>query len=150
MRKLLLLAAAGATLVFSDSAVGDAVYHSRHVALQPVAGAPLQSGFVQNIHANGPNVYAHEVYVLNGAQASTTYQVVLLIFPFSTSCSSEPATIPTAILRTNGHGNGKAQAFFQPTDVPPPLRGSSHGLIWQLSSGGTIVYETSCSAVTLD
>jgi hypothetical protein len=58
--------------------------------------------------------------------------------------------IPTAQLSTNGSGNGKAQVFFRPADVPPDLRGGDHGLIWQLSTGGSVVYETSCSPVTLD
>jgi hypothetical protein len=73
-----------------------------------------------------------------------------MLFPFSTSCSGAPVPIPTASLSTNGSGNGKAQAFFAPADVPPDLRGGSHGLIWQLSTGGAVVYETSCSSVTLD
>jgi hypothetical protein len=150
MRRLLLFAAVGGMLLLPSTAVSDAVYHSQHVALHAVAGAPLRSGFVENIHPNGPQVYAHEVYVLNGAQPSTSYQVVLLIFPFSTSCAGSPAVIPTALLTTNGSGNGKAQAFFRPADVPPALRGGTHGLIWQLSTGGSVVYETSCSPVTLD
>jgi hypothetical protein len=150
MRRFLLICATAAMLMLPGTAAGDAVYHSQHVALHPVAGAPLHSGFVENIHPNGRNVYAHEVYVLNGAQPSTSYQVVLLLFPFSTSCSAEPVAIPTATLTTNGNGNGEADAFFRPADVPPSLRGGSHGLIWQLSSGGTVVYETNCSAVTLD
>jgi len=87
-------------------------------------------------------VYAHEVYVLNGAQPSTSYQVVLLLFPFSTSCAGSPAAIPTALLSTNRSGNGKAQVFFRPADIPPAFHGGTHGLIWQLSTGG--------SPVTLD
>jgi hypothetical protein len=76
--------------------------------------------------------------------------VTLFLYPFSTSCAGTPVPIPTATVTTNGVGNGKAQAFFHPSDVPPALRGASHGLIWQLSSGGSVVYETDCSAVTLD
>src|SRR5919197_5720925 len=140
MRKLFLAAALVALLALPSGAAGDAVYHSQHLVLHPVGAAPLHSGFVENIHPNGPNVYAHEVYVLNGAQPSANYQVVLLIFPFSTSCSSEPVPIPTATLSTNGSGNGRADAFFRPEDVPPALRGASHGLFWQLSSGGTVIY----------
>ena len=45
----------------------DAVYPSQHIPLHPVGTAPLTTGFVENIHANGPNVYAHEVYVVAGA-----------------------------------------------------------------------------------
>jgi hypothetical protein len=72
MRRLLLVAAALSVLLLPGTAAGDAVYHSHHVALHPVGGAPLRSGFVENIHPNGPQVYAHEVYVLNGAQPDTT------------------------------------------------------------------------------
>jgi hypothetical protein len=150
MRRLLLLAATGGMLLLPSPAAGDAVYQSQHLALNPVGGAPLRSGFVENIHPNGPQVYAHEVYVLNGAQPNTSYQVVLLIFPLRTSCAGSPIAIPTAQLSTNASGNGKAQVFFRPADVPPALRSGTHGLIWQLSAGGSVVYETSCSPVTLD
>ena len=37
--------------------------------------APLRSGFVLNIKAQGPTIYAHEVYVLNGATPGETYTV---------------------------------------------------------------------------
>src|SRR5919197_6503360 len=136
MRKALFVVALGAMFVLPGAAAGDAVYHSQHVVLHAVAGAPLHSGFVENIHPNGPRVYAHEVYVLNGAQPSTSYQVVLLLFPFSTTCAGTPAAIPTAVLNTNGSGNGKAQVFFRPADIPASLRGATHSLIWQLSAGG--------------
>lgn len=139
-----------ALFVLAGSAAGDAVYHSQHIDLQPVAGAPLHAGFVENIHVNGPQVYAHEVYVLNGAEAGATYQVTIQLYPFDTTCSGTPSPIPTALLATNGHGNGKAQFFFRPADVPPALRGATHGILWQLSSGGSVVYRTGCSAVTLD
>jgi hypothetical protein len=46
---------------------GDAVYHSQHIALRPVGSAPLRSGFVENIHTNGPTVYAMQRYALVGA-----------------------------------------------------------------------------------
>ena len=67
MRVLVLLAVAAVGLVSAHVASADAVYHSEHMELKPVAGAPLRSGFVQNIHANGPKVYARERYVLNGS-----------------------------------------------------------------------------------
>ena len=70
MRYLFLLVAVAAALVSAQSAAADAVYHSEHMRLSPVGGAPLKSGFVQNIHPNGPNVYARERYVLNGALAN--------------------------------------------------------------------------------
>lgn len=150
MRRLLLVAVSLSLFLLPGTAAGDAVYHSQHIELHPVAGAPLRSGFVENIHVNGSEVYAHEVYVLNGAEAATSYQVTIQLFPFSPTCAGTPSPIPTAVLTTNGHGNGLAQFFFRPTDVPPALRGGTHGILWQLSNGGTVVYETDCSAVTLD
>ena len=150
MRKLLLVTAVGCALLTPDVATGDAVYHSQHIGLHPVGEAPLQSWFVENIHPNGPQVYAHEVYVLNGADANATYQVVLLLYPFSTSCAGEPVVIPTAQLSTNGSGNGKAQVFFRPSDVGASLRNATHGIRWQVTTGGAAVYETDCSSVTLD
>jgi hypothetical protein len=38
------------------TAAADAVYHTQHMALEPVGDAPLRSGFVQNIKANGPTI----------------------------------------------------------------------------------------------
>jgi len=99
MRRLLVtFALAGiAVMAGAVSARADGVYHSQHVALSPIGGAPLRSGFVENVHADGPNVYAHEQYVVNGAEPDTTYQVVLMIFPLDTTCSSSPLAIPTAV-----------------------------------------------------
>ncbi|HXF97189.1 MAG TPA: hypothetical protein VNJ46_01095 [Gaiellaceae bacterium] len=37
-------------------AAADAVYHTEHLPLAPVASAPLRSGFVQNIKAEGGQV----------------------------------------------------------------------------------------------
>jgi hypothetical protein len=55
----LLLAAAlvmTAIAVAAPLAAADAVYHSQHIALNPIGDAPLRSGFVENIHADGPQV----------------------------------------------------------------------------------------------
>src|SRR6266542_5790344 len=85
----------------------DAVYPSQHILLHPVGDAPLRSGFVENIHANGPNVYAHEVYVLNGALPNTTYGVTLLLHPNDPTCSGAALAVPTATLTTGVSGNGR-------------------------------------------
>jgi hypothetical protein len=73
MRLKALLTGAGgiAALALAPAAGADRVYHSEHMTLTPVDTAPLRSGFVQNVHANGPNVYAHEIYVLSGALPNT-------------------------------------------------------------------------------
>ena len=58
VRKFLMILAGVVALVVSMAApaAADEVYHSQHLDLLPVGGAPLQNGFVENIHANGPQV----------------------------------------------------------------------------------------------
>jgi hypothetical protein len=110
--------AAGAVLP-GPAARADDVYRSAHIALHPVGDEPLRSGFVENIHANGPAIFAHEIWVLNGAQPGTTYQVTLDIFVRDPACTSSPALIPAAAIATNAAGNGAGDAVFSPSDVPP-------------------------------
>jgi hypothetical protein len=132
------------------NASADAVYHTERLELEPVGGAPLRSGSVVNIHANGPNVYAREVYQLNGAAADSTYQVVLLGYLGSTSCSGTPdLMVPTAVIHTNTSGNGLASFVFRPADVAG-LNGLTVGVMWQVWNGASLDYQTGCTAVTLD
>lgn len=144
MSKLnLIIASALIALAAASPAGADAVYHSEHMVLSPVAGAPLRSGFIENIHANGPQVYAHEIYVLNGATPGTTYQVNLVL------CSS---TVPLAStpLTTNVAGNGRAELVFSPDPSIPS--GVTVNIQWVVTLAGnpTPVYQTACTAVTLD
>jgi hypothetical protein len=128
----------------------DSTYHSAHLALAPLAGAPLSSGFVENIHVNGPNIYAHEIYQVNGAAPSTSYQVVLSIWTTNTSCSDSPTLqVPTATLTTNGAGNGRADAVFRPADADG-LRGLTLSAQWTLLNGTTPTYATDCEILHLD
>jgi hypothetical protein len=149
--RLLLAAALAVTAVAVavPLAAADAVYHSQHIALNPIGSASLRSGFVENIHADGPQVYAHELYVLNGAEPDTTYQVTLLLYPFDPSCLSSATPIPTATFQTNSAGDGVGQFVFRPKDVPEALRGATQGIRWEVTSG-TSAYSTDCSSVTLD
>jgi hypothetical protein len=133
--------------VLTPLAAADGVYHSQHIALLPVGPSPLQSGFVENIHANGPNVYAHEIYLLAGAGPETTYIVTLHLFS-DAGCTDEIATIPTATFLTNRNGNGVGQAEFTPEQAGS-LRGGTFGIEWTLT-GGTTAYQTACSTVMLD
>jgi hypothetical protein len=136
-------------LATAPGAAADRFYHSQHLDLQPVGASPLDSGFVENIHANGPNIYGHEIYVLEGAAPNTTYQVTVLLHLFDPSCSMAPVALPTAQLTTNGVGNGQADSVFRPSDVPPEIRNATHGIRWTITGLGSS-YETACSAVTLD
>jgi len=133
-----------------SGAKADATFHTERIPLASVGGAPLHSGFVVDIHANGPIVYAHEIYQLNGAQPDTAYHVQLLVFPNGTSCTGAPiVTIPEATLQTNGTGNGTAEKFFTPQDVGP-FRHHTFQLEWQLLGPAGLTYQTSCIVVALD
>jgi hypothetical protein len=128
----------------------DRAYHTERLALEPVAGAPLHSGFVLNAHTNGGVVYANERYVLVGAVPNATYQITLLVFPGDLACSGTGTPIPTAELATNAAGNGEARARFSPADVPVDLLGTTVGIVWQVSLDGAVAYTTVCTQVTLD
>jgi hypothetical protein len=119
----------------------DAVYRSQHIPLHPVGAAPLTTGFVENIHANGPTVYAHEVYVVVGATPMTSFEVTIAVYVQDPACSATPLQITTAMLTTDAGGSGRADVFFSPEDADG-LRGASHGAIWSLSVSGGPVYRS--------
>ena len=150
MRRLCAFVAAVGVLVLPTYASADSVYHSEHLPLVVVGGAPLHHGFVENIHPNGPQVYAHEIYSLKGALANTTYQVFLLVHLGDPGCDSSTATnFGFTELTTNGGGNGTADRFIP--SVPLEIRNQTHGVRWEVRlSDGTLVYRTACTNVTLD
>ncbi|MGA9161796.1 MAG: hypothetical protein WB297_13160 [Actinomycetota bacterium] len=122
----------------------------------PVGDQPLRTGFVENIHANGPVVFAMERYVLNGASPSTTYDVALNIW-FDATCPTTVPDVPLAGISfaTNAVGNGVGKARFAPADAGPPgggLHGLTVGIVWTLSihDTATLAYHTACTVVTLD
>ena len=137
-------------LALVPGAAADRVYHSQHITLEPVGSAPLKKGFVENIHANGPRIYAHEIYKLNGAAPNASYEVHLLAYPFDTTCSVAPSDFGFTPLETNRAGNGRADRFFKVSDVPPTIRNATHGIRWVVTLNGVVVYETDCNTVTLD
>jgi hypothetical protein len=140
-----LVAAVAATAVLAAGARADAVYHTARLPLAPLASAP-GGGMVVNAHANGPTVYAHEVYMLKGA-APGTYQVALHIDASGLTCKSPTIVIPTATLTTNHVGNGAADFFFTPADAGG-LRGTTVSAFWTVT--GPATYATSCTTITLD
>ena len=135
-------------LMVVPAALADQVFHTSHAGAHAVAGAPLQSGFVNDIHTNGIVNAAREEYHLNGAQPNATYQVQLVIYG-DQSCAGSPfATVPTAMLTTNNAGNGNADTTFAagpPND--PPL---AVGIVWQFTANGAPVYATDCVPVSID
>ena len=141
----------------APAASADAVYHTEHLGLTPVGGAPLRSGFVQNIKAEGPTIYAHEIYVLNGAQPNTTYTVTnnfsaaVIDNPGEGSlCSGEVWQFDMAVVTTNASGNAKADVLIGPADIAGIALGV-HGVMWTVRDAtNTVVYQTACTAVTID
>jgi hypothetical protein len=130
---------------FASTASADQAYHTERLALHGVAGA-AGGGMVVNAHANGPNVYAHEIYVLNGA-VSGKYQVTLHVFPASLNCTGASMLIPTATLTTNPHGNARSDVKFTPEDAAG-IRGLTLSAFWVIS--GPATYATDCTVITLD
>jgi hypothetical protein len=146
MRGILgLVAAALGAAALAGTAAADAVYHTERLALAGLAGAP-GGGMVVNVHPNGPNVYAHEIYTLRGAVPGT-YQVSLNIFPTSLDCTGMALALPTATLETNAQGNGRADVKFTPADVAG-LRGMTFSISWTVA--GPAAYVTDCTVVVLD
>ena len=140
-----MVAAIGTAVVPAGTASADAVYHTEHLELHGLAGAP-GSGSVVNIHPNGPNVFAHEVYTLRQAVPGT-YEVSLHIFAASLDCTGATLSFPTATLTTNAEGNGRADVKFTPEDAAD-LSGLTVSIRWTVS--GPATYGTDCTVVTLD
>jgi hypothetical protein len=139
-----------AGVVMAPPAMADAVYHSEHIGLAPMDDAPLAVGFVQNIHANGPIVFANERYVLVGASPGTTYDVALRLWIGDPTCTGEPmAVLPTVSFTTNGVGNGVGKVALPPA-AAEGLHGATLGIVWVLSTAGTPTYGSSCVDVVLD
>jgi hypothetical protein len=147
---LVVVASAMAFAILTPLAGADAVYHTEHLDLTPVGSAPLRSGFVQNIKAEGPEVYAHEIFVLNGGLPSTTYTVARNFFFLDPECDGTivfPSDI--AALSTNAAGNNRADVFVTPEETAGFA--GVHGVMWTLTSSvGAVAYRTECTAVTLD
>ena len=146
MRQILVFSATAVlAATFAGAAAADRVYHTERLELSGVGGAP-GGGMVVNLHPNGPNVYAHEVYTLSDAVPGT-YQVFLNVFPTSLNCMGLSAALPTATITTNAIGNGRADVKFTPEDVGA-LRGMTFSISWTVA--GPATYVTACTVVTLD
>lgn len=131
--------------VVAGAAAADAVYHTERLELAGLAGAP-GGGMVVNVHTNGPQVYAHEIYTLRDAVPGT-YRVTLNVFPMSLNCMGTALAFPTATLVTNARGNGRADVKFTPEDVAG-FRGMTFSLSWTVA--GPATYVTGCTVVVLD
>ncbi len=146
---LLIAVVVCAMLVVALPAMADSVYHSQHIALKPVGCAPLHKGFVENIHANGPTIFALERYVLVGAKPRTQFQVTLVL---RFAPDQEPfAALGTTKFWTNGVGNGVGHVTLAPS-AAEGLHGMTIYIVWELSSAktGKVMYHSGLETVTLD
>ena len=146
------LAALVGPALLAAPASADRTFHTKRFELTSVAGAPLRSGFVIDIHAQGPRIYAQERYHLSGALPSTEYEVLLNIYG-ATDCSASSlvAALPTASLSTNRAGNGNGSVTFRPAQAAGLAAAQDeYGLVWQVLAGGKINYATGCQVVALD
>ena len=149
MSGIVAVAALVASLAMAVPASADQAFHTQRIPLSPVAGAPLQSGAVIDIHTQGPTIFSQERYLLVGAQADTTYQVTLLVYS-DPGCTALLFPIPTATMTTNAAGNAHGKATFSPQDVQGLAR-TTYYLVWQVSvQGGAAAYRTGCIPVVLD
>jgi hypothetical protein len=146
MRHILILAATAVlAAAFVATAAADRVYHTERLMLSGVGGAP-GGGMVVNVHPNGPNVFAHEIYTLSHAVPGE-YQVSLNLFPTSLDCTGPTAALATATLTTNATGNGRADVKFTPQDAAA-IRNMTFSISWRVA--GPATYVTACTVVTLD
>lgn len=152
MRRSALVAAlvvAGAVLA-PAGAVADGTYSSPPIILEPVDGTSGGHGQVENVHANGPVVYAHEQYQLRGARPGTSYLVTLRIYVGDPSCATTPAVLTAATLTTNGAGNAAGKRVFTPDEAAGLPKNVPHGIVWTMSAGAGATYRSGCEAVVLD
>ena len=152
MRRVCAFVAAAGALLLPAYASADRVYHSEHLPLVAVGSAPLEEGFVENVHPNGTQIFAHEIYSLKGALPNTTYQVFLLVHLGDPGCDNSTATnFRSTDLTTNATGNGTADRFIPTETVPLAIRDQTHGVRWEVRlPDGTLVYQSACTNVTLD
>ena len=149
MRRFVLPIALLAVAVMAGPVSADSLYHTERLALEPVAGSS-GGGMVVNIHPNGPNVFARELYSVRGATADQSYQIHLLIYADNLTCAGTPIDLSTAVVETNTHGNGTAAFVLRPGDVPGFLRDSQFSINWIAEQSGATRYATACTIVTLD
>lgn len=136
-----------AATVLVPAATADRAFHTLHAELHSVGGAPLRSGFVNDVHTEGVVNAANEIYHLNGALPNTTYQVTIQFYFADPTCTSAPGAIPTATLTTNGSGNGNAGAGFP---AGPPSTLPTSGIRWEFSTPAGVAYATDCAPLELD
>lgn len=152
LRLAFALLAAGIAAVSMVALAPAASFPAERYQLTPIGGEPLKSGFVENIHPNGQEIYARHVYVLNGARSDESYEVFISIWPTNTACTGAATfVLPVAVLQTNGTGNGSADVVHTPEQLDAlGIRGLTIGGEVTFVRGGSLAYATGCRVVDLD
>jgi hypothetical protein len=144
--------AAIVVLMAAAPAAADRAHHTTRSVFHTVGGAPLRSGFIANIHANGPNIFAHEVYTLNGAMPTTTFQVVAHVYFDDLSCGGAPnVSLPIGDLTTNRAGNATGDIVLS-LEAANALgfRNGTGADRWEILLAGEVVYESDCVLAIAD
>jgi hypothetical protein len=149
---VLLSLVAGVSVMAPKTTSADQAYRTERLVFEPVGDAPeLRAGMVVNSHSNGPQRYAHEQYLISGAEPNAVYQVVVEIY-IDLDCGTPLFAVPTAVLETNTNGVASASAVVEPAEVAG-LGGSTVSARWVLRVGdqdGPVAYQTACTVITLD
>ena len=151
-RRALAVLAGGVVIAFFATVAAAAPFPAQHFELTPLGGEPLRNGFVEVIHPDGPQVYAHQVYHLNGARSNQSYEVVISIWTSNVACGGDPAfVLPAAVVDTNAAGSGEADAVFSPELLDAlGIRGQTIGGNVTLFREGSPAYTNGCNAIQLD
>ena len=132
-RSFAIVGAVALAAALAPLAAADAVYHSERLELASVAGAPLRSGFVLNSKAQGPRVYAHEIYVLNGAAPNAEYTFKRDFYVANCGCKGEPSfSTPVGWLETNAAGNAKDDLRRRSGRRAGVIARRKHGVRWHV------------------
>jgi hypothetical protein len=146
---IVVLGTAALVLGWSPTAQADQVFHTTQYPLSSVADDSVH-GWVIDVHAEGPKIYAQERYLLRDVDPGQTYVVNLYGYS-DPSCSDIVVPVPgMATMTANASGNAHGAATFVPAAVEGLPR-TTYYLRWQVTEGtGAVVYQTACVAVALD
>ena len=148
-QSVVVLGTAALVLGWSPTAQADPTFHTAQYPLSSVADGSAH-GWVVDIHAQGPRIYAQERYLLQDVVPGQTY-VMNLYAHTDPGCRTLVVAVPgTATMTANAAGNAHGAATFVPAAVEGLPR-TTYYLRWQVTDGtGAVAYETGCVAVALD
>ncbi len=144
-----LLCTVALILGWSPTAQADQGFHTTRYPLSSVTDGSMH-GWVIDIHAQGPKIYAQERYLLRDVSPGETY--VMNLYAYSDSdCGVLVVPVPgTATMTANMSGNARGAVTFVPADVEGLPRTTYH-LRWVVTdSTGAVHFQTACVAVALD